>query len=187
MHNLHFILINAGSAAKAAFEAEHLILDWGNENNWRSIGGVASENGSDDIENHEHARWGLSFLDHEAGIPREGRYFNRAVAYLHREINEQVTLPWGPSSTHADLRSALDELSDTLSAFNPDRGDTSDLWAIGCNLKHLSELMDSRRAREQGEAIPQYYDWQFDQFGLTDMTEMSDGCRRYLVFLDMHS
>lgn len=187
MHNLHFLLINADSAKDAASEADSLILDWGNDNNWRRIAGVASEDASDDIENHDDGRWGLSFLHDEAGIPTEGTYFSRAVACLHREITEPVTLPWGPCSTHPDLRSALGELSDTLSAFDPDCGNTNDLWAIGRNLKHLSELMDSRRAREQGEAIPQYYDWQFDQFGLTDLTDMSEGARRYLVFLDMHS
>jgi hypothetical protein len=187
MHNLHFILLEADSAKDAAFEAEHLILDWGNDNNWRSIGGVASEDGSDDIENLEDKGWSLSFLNDVAGIPREGTYFSRALAFLHRQIKDPVTLPWGPCPTHPDLRSALRELSDTLSAFDPDRGNSDELWAIGRNLKHLSELIDSRRARDQGEKIPQFYDWQFDQFGLTDMTEMSDGARRYLVFLDMHS
>ncbi len=91
MHNLHFILIKADAATDAAFEAENLILDWGDENNWRCVGGIASEDGSDDIENHDDGRWGLSFLDGEEGIPKEGTYFSRAVAYLHREITEPVT------------------------------------------------------------------------------------------------
>src|SRR5262249_15532871 len=62
MHTLHFILINADSAQEAASSAESEILNWGNDNNWRSIGGVASEDGTDDIDNHEGARWPLSFL-----------------------------------------------------------------------------------------------------------------------------
>jgi hypothetical protein len=72
MHNLHFLLINADSAADAASETESLILDWGNENNWRSVGGIASEDGSDDVENKDDGCWGLSFLDEEEGIPKEG-------------------------------------------------------------------------------------------------------------------
>jgi hypothetical protein len=187
MHNLHFILLNAESATEAAAEADSLILHWGDENNWRSVGGVASEDGSDDIDNHDGGRWGLSFLADEEGIAKEGTFFSRAVAYLHRSIGEPVELPFAPYSTHPDLASALQAVSDTLSAFDPDRGNTNDLWAIGRNLKHLSELIDSSRARKQGEAIPQFYDWQFDQFGLTDLTEESVGSRRYLVFLDMHS
>lgn len=56
MHTLHFILINADSAQDAATSAEGAILHWGDENNWRSIGGIASEDGTDDIDNHEDAR-----------------------------------------------------------------------------------------------------------------------------------
>src|SRR5579875_3966759 len=167
MHNLHFILIRADSAKEAASEAENFILNWGDDNNWRCAGGIASEDGNDDIDNHEDARWGLSFLDDEAGIPEEGTYFRRAVAYLHREIERPVTLPWAPYSTHPDLNGALHHLGVLLRKFDPGRGNTNDLWAIGRNLKYLSELIDSRRARKQGEEIPQYYDWQFDQFGLT--------------------
>ena len=187
MHSLHFILINADSAADAASEAEYFILNWGDENNWRCVGGVASEDGSDDIENHHDGAWALSFLDEEEGIPKEGTYFRRAVAYLHREISGPVTLPWQPFSTHPHLMGALAELSRLLLAFNPASGKSIELWAAGRNLNHLSELMDSRRARERGEAVPQFYEWQFDQFGLTDMTEHSEGARRYLVFLDMNS
>jgi hypothetical protein len=187
MHNLHFILIKADSAADAAAEAENLILDWGDEDNRRRVGGVASEDGSDDIDNHDDGRWGLSFLDDEEGVSRDGTHFSRAVAYLHRQIAEPGAFPATPHSTHPDLDSALRELSDRLRAFDPARGDTHDLWCVRHNLKHLSELIDSRRRREQGEVIPEFFPWQFDHFGLTDLTAHSEGARRYLVFLDMHS
>jgi hypothetical protein len=177
MHNLHFILIKADSANEAASEAENGMLDWGDENNWRRLGGVASEDGSDDIENHDNGLWGLSYLDKQDGVPKDGTYFSRAVAYLLRRITEPVT----------DLRSALSELGDRLREFDPDHGDSYDLWAIGRDLKHLSELMDSRKGLKHGTEIPEFYEWQFDHFGLTDMTEDSEGARRYLVFLDMHS
>ena len=187
MHNLHFILIKADSAAEAASDTENLMLDWGNENNWRCVGGIASEDGSDDIENNGDGRWGLCFLDAEAGLPREGTYFSRAVAYLKSEITESVTLTCEPFSTHPDLRSALGQLSDQLRAFNPEHGNSNDLWAISRNLQHLSELMDGRNVVKHGEEIPQFYEGRFDHFGLTNMTEQFDGARRYLVFLDMHS
>ena len=85
------------------------------------------------------------------------------------------------------MRSALSELGDRLRAFDPEHGNSYDLWAIGRDLKHLSEIMNSCCAREYGEGIPELYEWQFDYFGLTDMTGQSEGVRRYLVFLDMHS
>jgi hypothetical protein len=185
MHNLHFKLIKADTARYAAFEAENLILDWGNENNWRSVGGIASEDGSDDVENDGDGRWGLSFLDHEDSVSKKGTYLSRVVAYLDTTITEPVTLRACPGSAHSNLRLTIVELGDLLRAF--DHGDSHDLWRIGRDLKHVSELIDARRARERGEDIPQFYEWQFDHFGLTDMTEQSDGARRYLVFLDMHS
>ena len=177
MHNLHFILIKADSATDAASEAENLILDWGNENNWRCVGGIASEDGSDDIENLDEGAWGLSFLDKEEGVPREGTYFSRAVAYLHRDITRPL----------ADLPSKLLGFSDRLRAFDPERGSPSQLEEIGRKLTHLSEHLYSRGAREHGKEIPELYEWKFDRDGLTDMTGGSEGVRRYLVFLDMHS
>ncbi len=177
MHNLHFILIKADSAAKAVSEAESLILDWGNENNWRCVGGIASEDGSDDVENHDEGAWGLAFLDKEEGVPKEGTYFSRAVAYLHREIAEPL----------AGLPSKLLAFSGTLRAFDPERGPPSRLEKIGRDLQHLSEHMVSRGAREGGEEIPQLYEWKFDRDGLTDMTDRWEGSRRYILFLDMHS
>ena len=38
-----------------------------------------------------------------------------------------------------------------------------------------------------GREIPELYAGQFDEDGLTDLTEQSEGARRYLVYLDMHS
>jgi hypothetical protein len=187
MHTLHFILLNADSAAEAAQEADSLILHWGDENNWRSVGGVASEDGSDDIENHDDGGWCLSYLDGENGVSSDSTYFSRAVALLRLKITGPVTLPVTPHSTHPDLKSAIGELSDRLRAFDPQSGDTHDLWCVRHNLKYLSEVIHSRRRQDQGEPIPEFFHWQLDHFGLTDMTEESDGARRYLVFLDMHS
>jgi hypothetical protein len=176
MHNLHFLLIKADSAAEAASDAEDLIQHWGNEDSWRSIGGIASEDGSDDIENHDDGAWGLSFLDEDEDIPKEGTYFRRAVAYVRQQIAEPLV----------DLRSTLDRFSDALRNFDPESGLPEQLADIGRQLKHLSEHLYGRR-RETRSDIPEVYEWQFDQDGLTDLIGQSEGARRYLVFLDMHS
>jgi hypothetical protein len=119
-------------------------------------------------------------------IPKEGTYFRRALAYLHRAITRPVRFTLS-RSTHADLNAAIRNLSDRLRALDPEDAQPLDLWSLGRDLKHLSELIDCRRALKHGEEIPQFYGWQFNEFGLTDLTEDSEGARRYLVFLDMHS
>jgi hypothetical protein len=177
MHNLHFLMINAGSAAEAADRTEAMILDWGNENNWRSVGGIASEDGSDDIENKDDGRWGLSFLDRDEGIPKEGTYFSRAVAYLSREIGQPL----------AGLRSTLEQFSDSLRAFDPDGEEPWRLGEIGRTLERLSGHLCTSRAQRGGTEIPEFFEWELDRFGLTDFTWQTDGARRYLVFIDMHS
>jgi hypothetical protein len=48
-------------------------------------------------------------------------------------------------------------------------------------------VISSRRALDSGDAIPEFNRWQLDEFGLTDLTGESEGAKRYLVFLDMHS
>jgi len=186
MHNLHLILVNADSAEEAASTVENEILHWGDENNWRRIGGIASEDGKDDVENHDSARWPLLFLDGE-DMPKEGTYFSRMVAYLHAIIREPVTFPYRPYETYPDIRSALPALADVLRDFNPDTGDDHTLWAVGRNLAHLRALMKSKAALDAGKEIPEFYSWQLDNTGLTDLSEQSTGSRRYLVFLDMHS
>lgn len=187
MHNHHFILVKADSAAEAASTVESELLEWGNDNNWRTIGGIASEDGSDDVENHEGAGWPLSFLDGEEDVPKEGTYFSRAVAYVRHSITEPISLIYMPDLAYPDLRSAFKALSNSLRDFNPDTGSSHELWVIGHNLDHLSKLLDSRAAIEAGTDIPEFYEWQFDQVGLTDLTSQSEGSKRYLVFLDMHS
>ncbi|MBX9726454.1 MAG: hypothetical protein K2X09_04240, partial [Rickettsiales bacterium] len=84
MHNLHLILVNADSAEDAASSAASETIEWGNDNNWRSIGGVVSEDGADMIQNHEGFGYPLSFFDNEEGLPKEGNYFEKGVAFIKR-------------------------------------------------------------------------------------------------------
>ncbi len=43
MHNLHFILVRASSGEKACQDAENQIIDFGTDNNWRTMCGAVSE------------------------------------------------------------------------------------------------------------------------------------------------
>lgn len=189
MHTLHFILVNADSAQDAASSAESEILEWGNENNWRSIGGIASEDGADDIENHENTGWPLSFLDDTEGVPKEGRYFERAIAFLKRDIVDPIRLPYWPTPQYPDMKAALEGIADRLTDFDQDTGSSQVMWEAQRATERLKHMLDARGTLADASAggIPEFYAWQFDEFGLTDMTENTEGAKRYLVFLDMHS
>lgn len=187
MHNLHFVMVNADSHEDAASTVTETLHEWGDENNWRSVGGIASEDGSDDVENLEDGGWPLSFLDGLRGVPGNGTYFDRALAYLNNSIGDPVELGYRSCGTFPNLRLALDYVGDSLRDFDPDRDDAFNLWIAAKNVRQLSELVKSRRSRDLGDSAPQFFDWQFDEFGLTDLTETTQGARRYIVFLDMHS
>jgi hypothetical protein len=186
MHNLHLILINADSAEEAASSAENEILGWGDENNWRSVGGVASEDGTDNIENHDDAGWPLSFLDSEENVPKDGTYFQRAIAYLKLSITDPIRLTYWPTPEYPDLKAALRGIADRLYEFDPDTGSSQVMWEASRALKQIQQILDARGALAD-HCIPDFYRWQFDEEGLTDMTEHTEGARRYLVLLDMHS
>jgi hypothetical protein len=187
MHTLHFILINADSAQDAAICADNAILNWGDDNNWRSIGGIASEDGVDDIENYEDARWPLSFLDSEENVPKEGSYFQRAIAYLNQSITDPIALRSAPYGEYPDMKTAIHAIADRLYEFDPDTGSSHVMWAASRTLKQIEQILDTRGALADAGRIPEFYPWQFDQHGLTDMTTHTQGAKRFLVFLDMHS
>ncbi len=189
MHNLHLILINADSAEDAASSAENEILQWGNDNNWRSIGGVASEDGADDIDCHESKGYPLSLLDDEEKVPKEGTYFQRAIAYLTQSITDPIRLCCSLAEDYPNMKAALHAIADRLYDFDPDTGSSQLMWEASRALKQMEQILDARGTLADASAggIPEFYSWQFDEYGLTDMTHNTQGAKRYLVFLDMHS
>lgn len=188
MHNLHFVMVKADSAQDAANNVESAISSWGNENNWRSIGGIASEDGAEDVENYADARWGLSYLDEENNALEEGNYFSKTTAHIRAMITQNVSLR-NLHGDYADIGSAVTALSDKLKQFRSenDAGDRRILFEVGADLKYLYEIANSKHLLEQGSSLPELYSWEFDEVGFTDLSEEDNDDKRYIVFLDMHS
>lgn len=186
MHNLHLIIINAESAKDAVKEVESHISDWGNENNWRSVGGVASESGNDDIENHENGRWGLDFLDEIEGLSKEGSCFERTKQYILSLVSEPITIPY--VDTYPTVKEAFENLGEKIKNFDPEHGQTSDLWAWTNGMDFLHNVVGAQRALSKDpNTIPELYSWEFDKCGVTDISDGASELGRYIVFLDMHS
>ena len=188
MHNLHLIMVNADSAQDAASNVEDAINDWGNENNWRRIGGIASEDGTDDIDNHDDARWDLSFLDEEEGVTKEGTYFSRAVAYIRSMTEGPIRLRDMPTN-YPDVDSAVAALCEMLRGFKVDADNNNKykLFQVSRNFRHIHEFAINNNADKEGLVPSEFYAWEFDEFGFTDLSNEYEGKKVYIVFLDMHS
>jgi hypothetical protein len=183
MHNLHLIVLRADSADQAADIAFNHVLGFGDEdNNWFQVGGIASEDGCDDVNDHgDGSRYPLSSLNDDPEAPKEGTYFARAVGLLRNDL-----------SNPPDIRTALDKLADEMRRVRiPD--DDNDLWQIIDELKRLKSVLHYRYRLNKGD-IPEFRSYEFDYFGLTAIDQANERCkweeegkRRYIVLLDMHS
>lgn len=184
-HNVHFLLIKASSAADAACIAAENTCDWGDINNFSCIGGIASEDGGDDVDNYDDGGWSLAFLDDE-NVPKHGTYFSRAVFYIS-QLSAEIVIQHGMPERYKDFRSALNDVRGQFEAFNPDNYNGDELGKLRRHLKHLYEVIGTSSALKTASSIPELHAWDFMEEGCTDMTHLSCGDKRNMVFLDMHS
>ena len=165
MHNLHFILVKANSGEEACKKAENEIMDFGNENNWRTMCGAVSE-------------------DNEIYNAEDGRYRPETDYTTIEKINECVS-QWIKDSFYGETaKLKFDKGETNLSEWNG-----IELWSLSKWAKHLSEA-SSYKDREfdilKGDT---FYACQFDECGVTDFTydTNDDGDKTWVVFCDMHS
>ena len=171
MHNLHLVRINATSPEKACRNVENEIMDFGNEDNWRCIGGCISEDNEIHLDDN-YSRW----------KPSEEGY------NTIEEINVRVR-DWLKSDNNnyyrKDLIDAIDSGEKKLSEIT----DPMDLYAI-------KEYVTKRRALCEVDDIDTfdvlkgtYREYEYDENGLTrmDYSEKREGEKTYIVFIDMHS
>jgi hypothetical protein len=102
-------------------------------------------------------------------------------------IGNPITFEHQPWSTVDDFKAGLAAVSEQLLTFDCEEGKPHELWSASRNIKQLYELYGARKELASGKDLPDYYSWEFDQTGLTDMTASSEGKQRFIVFLDMHS
>lgn len=166
MHNLHFISIKAISGEEACKKAENEIIDFGTENNWRTMCGAVSQ-------------------DNEVYNAEDGRYEPKDTDYQSIEKINEVVSQWIKDSFYGETAKLKFEKGETnLSEWNG-----IELWSLSKWAKHLSEA-HSYKDREfdilKGDT---FYTCQFDECGVTDMTydTNDDGDKTWVVFCDMHS
>ena len=160
MHNLHYVLTKADDAEDAGSQVEMAIEDFGNENNWRSIGGVISLDGTEEIHNLGDARWTLDDLnENEGNTPLEKAYSELGIVANSAKKKQQ-------------------ELAEQVKNLGSDEGS---LWTLKRDIIALIEAHTFGKAQTMNE-------YAYDEFGITDMRYNDEDTRKeYLVMVDMHS
>jgi hypothetical protein len=178
MHNLHLIRVRAESPKEACSMAERFIEDFGNENNWRSIGGCVSENNEVyDRDEMYGSRWRPSYTDDKGNKP----YGNI------RALNESIieTIKSNRDSYYGkelvdDIDSGKVRLSDVT--------DTHKLYQLGKfieNQKAIAYLGEGFDIDTFNILEHDYKEYQYTEFGVTDCYE-EGGDKTYIVLVDMH-
>lgn len=175
MHNLHYVVVKAETAEDAVSEVETMISDWGTENNWRSFGGCVSEDNEVYIV-PPTGTWGNS-----RWAPEE----NHTIEMINQQVREWLK----PDKHYQDI---FDK------CVSGDIGSPFDWYGAMKYCEHkFHSAQHEIKGREFDVLHDEFYDWHFDECGVTHfMTKQFDRRnldyedpkhKRYVVFVDMHS
>jgi hypothetical protein len=192
MHNIHYIVVRAESAKDAANEALSQIEDWGDENNWRSAGGVASENNNDNIEcEDENARWGLDRITTTDNTPYQAILDSIKEMYSCYRLQTKTEKGEYKEVTVNTYHEALDIVTEQLQLCKSESSGVN-LYPIQNMLNEIEAVHDSQRLGSTQDIV-EFKPYMYDNVGLTDFSQYEDdestddGTQRYIVLIDMHS
>ena len=163
MHNLHFIRVKADNPTDACNTVETTIEDWGTENNWRNIGGCVSSDNEvyriyDEESKFMNSRW----------VPD----VDMTIEKINIMCNE-----WLKPSDYFKIQ--FDKCVDGKeeSPYN--------WYGAKKYCEYMYQLM-----RLQGKPFDvlqdEFYSWELNECGVTDVEYQQDGKNTYIVFVDMH-
>lgn len=161
MHNLHLVVVKADSPEDACNMVETEIMDWGTENNWRTICGCISKSG--ETYEHESGRWSPTTIeeikkdiiqDVKTGCEYDKEVFE-SVLNGTKKLEDMGWLDW------YRIKSYAEHMSDVVPFLENIKDDDFDIWNVN------------------------YKEYKYDEFGITNLG--FDGENEYIVFVDMHS
>jgi hypothetical protein len=173
MHNLHLVVVRAESGEDACSEAESFLMDWGNENNWRTMCGAVSQ-------------------DNEVYKASEGRHEPDENTNTIAKINKMVR-GWFKSYIYSETAKKLLAKGKKVENFN-----TQELYSLEKYAKFLYEIKSIKQTkayrRKNGEKVSNqfnvlednFYAFSYDECGVTQTDNDDDG-KLWVVFVDMHS
>lgn len=175
MHNLHLARIKATSHHDACSCVLSYMEDWGNENNWRSIGGAICEDGTG--ENYDdYARWKVDVDD-----------IQKQIAKLNKDCLDSVQGVLYKKGEYVErLKKVLNMDIDQMLAA---KDSWSEFYRARQFFQHLIQTTAARHACKEGYDIftsEEFFAYHYDEFGLTEMGGDPDG-KTYIVLIDMHT
>lgn len=164
MHNLHFIKVHANSGEEACKLAEQSILDFGNENNWRTMCGAVSQ-------------------DNEVYNSGDGRYSPAETEYTTIEAINECVSQWIKGSFYGETARLKYERGET----NIMEWDAIELWALSKWAEHLSE---AHKFKDNSFNVLEdtFFSYKYDECGVSNNSWCSnEDDKLWIVFCDMHS
>ena len=163
-HNLHLAVISAETAKEACHEVEDYISDWGNADNWRTIGGCLSEDNK--IYIHD----------------KNSRYFpsdedSNSINKLNHMFDEII---------------AQEDKSLTLMKKSTEALDTADWWDIKTMAEKMHEVCCFKRTNGNSAKFDilknEYFSHQYNELGITHIYNGRQKTgKKFVAFIDMHS
>lgn len=181
MHNLHLARIKAESHKDACEAVLSYIDGWGDDNNWRTIGGAICEDGTAQ-EYDKGSRWRVETDKVQEQIDSLNSSCFAALQggeYLYGHRAENIS---------KILSMPVEEMFSV--------NDWMDLYALKRFFDFLLKTTAARQECEEAYDIfksPDFFAYDYGEFGLTDMgdngyneEELKD-CKMYIVLIDMHT
>jgi len=181
MHNLHLARIKAKSHDEACASVLSYMEDWGDENNWRSIGGAICEDGTSEPYD-DYSRWGV-----DKDVQEQIKNLNNTC---FRELQGKEYT----EGIYSDRLKSL--LKDKTFQEMLDYDDWMDFYTAKQFFNFLLKTAEARKKCKDSYDIftsVDFFAHNYGDFGLTDMgdngyneDELKE-CKTYIVLIDMHT
>jgi len=178
MHNLHLAVIIATTPEDACNLVEDDIEDWGNENNWRTICGCVSE-------------------DNKVYIHDDGGRFPPKENATIETINKMTRAWMGveqPGIFNTEGRTEAEKHMQRH--LNGEQLKHIEWYAIERYAEHMGAVVTTKsfsmeKNKEFSVLKHTFKEWNLDECSVTSCIstaeEITEGEKRYVVFIDMHS
>lgn len=159
MHNLHLVRTYASTPKEACSLVESYIMDWGNENNWRTITGCVSQ----DDEPYEHEQGRFSSVH------------SNSIELINKMVNGWLE----PTSFYKE----------SFERCSKGEEEPHDWYGAKKHCEHMGQITFWLKLDRPFDVLTDvFFEGVYDELGVSDTYETpNEGDKLFIVFVDMHS